>query len=83
MGIYKVPAGGVDHQQPHTEDEVCFVLEGRGCFKVGKEVAAVEAGHLLIVPEWIPHCFHDITEDLRALVFFAPAESRKSVVATT
>ena len=28
-GLYVLPAGGVDRQQPHTEDEVYCVLAGR------------------------------------------------------
>ena len=30
MGLYELPAGGVDPQQPHTEDEVYYVLSGQG-----------------------------------------------------
>jgi mannose-6-phosphate isomerase-like protein (cupin superfamily) len=81
MGIYKVPAGGVDRQEPHAEDEVYLVLEGRGRFVIGEEDSAVEAGHLLFVPARMPHRFHDISEDLVLLVFFAPAESAGEVAA--
>lgn len=29
-GLYILPAGSVDPQQPHTEDEVYYVISGRG-----------------------------------------------------
>ncbi len=75
MGIYKIPAGDTDPQQPHAEDEVYFVLEGRGRFAMGEEDTAIATGTLLFVPARVPHRFHDVTEDLVVLVFFAPAES--------
>ena len=33
-GIYSLPAGGVDGQQPHTEDEVYFVQVGEAKIKI-------------------------------------------------
>jgi gentisate 1,2-dioxygenase len=32
MGLYVLPTGAVDQQQPHTEDEVYYVVRGRGRF---------------------------------------------------
>jgi mannose-6-phosphate isomerase-like protein (cupin superfamily) len=29
MGLYVLPAGGLDPQSPHTEDEVYYILSGR------------------------------------------------------
>jgi len=29
LGIYSLPAGGVDTQQPHTEDEIYYIVSGR------------------------------------------------------
>jgi mannose-6-phosphate isomerase-like protein (cupin superfamily) len=75
MGLYALPAGAVDRQQPHAENEVYYVLQGRARFKAGDEDRAVEPGTLLFVPAHQPHRFHGITEDLTLLVFFAPAES--------
>jgi quercetin dioxygenase-like cupin family protein len=75
MGLYVLPAGGTDPQQPHAEDEVYYVVEGRGRFQAGTEDRAVEPGTLLFVPAHETHRFHAITEALTLLVFFAPAES--------
>ena len=32
VGLYVLPAGGVDSQEPHTEDEVYYVLRGTARF---------------------------------------------------
>ena len=74
MGVYHLKAGQADLQQPHTEDEVYYVLAGRAQFRAGEERRAVETGTLLFVEKGVEHRFYDITEDLTVLVFFAPAE---------
>ncbi len=74
LGLYDLPAGGVDAQQPHTEDEVYFVTAGRAIVTVADEERAVGPGSVVYVPAAVPHRFHSISEDLRLLVFFAPAE---------
>ncbi len=73
-GLYMLAAGAVDMQKPHTEDEVYYVISGRGSIQVGSESRPVEAGTLIYVKANVEHRFHKITEDLRILVFFAPAE---------
>src|SRR5262249_45046244 len=75
LGIYELPAGATDPQQPHNEDEVYYVLKGRGRIRVGEADRPVEAGDIVFVAARIEHRFHCITEDLSLLVFFAPAES--------
>lgn len=74
VGLYALAAGGTDSQQPHTEDEVYYVVAGRGMIQVGEEQRAVSAGAVVFVPARVPHHFHSIEEELRILVFFAPAE---------
>lgn len=75
MGIYHLPAGGTDGQRPHREDEVYYVVKGRGMMRVGAEDRAVGPGAVVFVPAAVEHRFHSIEEDLTLLVFFAPAES--------
>lgn len=75
MGLYVLKAGEPDLQQPHSEDEVYVVASGRGVIRVGDEDRAVRAGSIVYVAKTVPHKFHSITEDLRVLVFFAPAEN--------
>ncbi len=74
MGLYALPAGGLDPQQPHTEDEVYYVAEGKGAITVGDESQPVGPGSVIFVKAGVPHRFHSITEDLQIIVLFAPAE---------
>ena len=76
MGIYKLPAGGVDEQTPHAEDEAYYVVKGRGKIEIEGDVQAVEPGALIFVAAQAQHRFIDIAEDLELLVFFAPAHQR-------
>ena len=75
VGLYVLPADGEDRQQPHSEDEVYHVIEGRSRMTVGSEQLDVGPGSVVYVAAGVPHRFHDITAELRILVFFAPAES--------
>lgn len=74
LGLYALPAGGTDPQQPHAEDEVYYIISGQGAIRVGNEDRAVGPGSVVFVAAKVEHRFHSITEDLQILVFFAPAE---------
>ncbi|CAN5660191.1 hypothetical protein BH23CHL5_BH23CHL5_04400 [soil metagenome] len=75
MGIYVIPAEGEDPQSPHQEDEVYYVLSGKGVLTAGELEYPAEAGSVLFVAKHVPHRFHSIEEELRVLVFFAPAHT--------
>lgn len=74
-GVYVLPAGGTDAQKPHNEDEVYYVVSGRGSVRVGDEDRAAGPGDVIYVPAGVAHHFHSIAEELMLLVLFAPAES--------
>ncbi len=74
VGLYMLPAGSVDPQQPHTEDEVYYVVSGRAEVMIGEDVQSVERGSIIYVPAHVEHHFQSIVEDLTLIVFFAPAE---------
>ncbi len=74
MGVYVLPAGGTDPQGLHTEDEVYYVVSGKGKIKVGDEDRDVKTGSIVYVAKNVEHRFHSIEEELTVLVFFAPAE---------
>jgi mannose-6-phosphate isomerase-like protein (cupin superfamily) len=74
MGLYVLPAGGTDPQKPHSEDEVYYVTGGRAKIRVGDEDRPVQAGSVVYVAKTVEHRFHSIEEELRVVVFFAPAE---------
>ena len=74
VGLYLVAAGATDDQTPHGEDEVYYTVRGRGRLRVGVEDHPVEPGTLLFVPATAVHYFHDVTEELVLVVFWAPPE---------
>jgi mannose-6-phosphate isomerase-like protein (cupin superfamily) len=74
VGLYRLRAGSRDEQQPHAEDEVYYALSGRARLRVGGDDHEVAPGTVAFVGARVDHRFHDITEDLTLLVFFAPAE---------
>ena len=75
-GVYVLPAGGTDPQEPHKEDEVYFVVRGSARMRVGSEEQPVQAGSVIFVAAQVEHRFFNIREELEVLVFFAPAESQ-------
>ena len=77
-GLYVLEAGAPDPQSPHTEDELYYIVSGRGRITVGDEPRDVVAGSLVFVPARAPHRFHDVTERLVILVVFGPAEGRRA-----
>ena len=70
-GLYVLPAGGVDLQTPHAEDEIYVILSGRGRFTADGEDRAVSAHDVLFVAKEVEHRFHAIEEDLSVAVVFA------------
>jgi mannose-6-phosphate isomerase-like protein (cupin superfamily) len=81
MGLGLWPAGTVDTQQPHTEDEVYHVVAGRATITVDGEERRVGPGSIVFVGIGVEHRFHDIEEDLRVLVFWAPPRRARRGIA--
>jgi quercetin dioxygenase-like cupin family protein len=73
-GLYVLAAGATDSQSPHHQDEMYYVVRGRGRFRAADQDTEVSAGSVLFVAAEAEHHFYDITEELALLVFFAPAE---------
>ncbi|KAA9146219.1 cupin domain-containing protein [Microbacterium lushaniae] len=74
VGSYVIPAGGVDPQQPHTEDEVYIVLAGSARLTTPGGSAEAVPGAVLFVPAGEEHRFVEVTHDLHVIVVFSPAE---------
>ena len=74
-GLYVLAPGGTDPQKPHNEDELYYVVRGRARMSVGSEEREVTAGSVIFVAAHEEHRFHDVSEELVVLVFFAPAET--------
>jgi mannose-6-phosphate isomerase-like protein (cupin superfamily) len=76
VGLAVWPVGSTDRQRPHKEDEVYYVISGHGVIRVADEDRPVKPGSLVFVAAAVEHRFHDIEEDLRVLVFWAPPHIR-------
>ena len=88
LGTYCIPAGGLDDQTPHTEDEIYVVRSGRATLKAGTGPAGVSTaevgpGSVIFVPAGETHTFTDVTEDLALLVFFAPPYGSRAAGSAT
>jgi mannose-6-phosphate isomerase-like protein (cupin superfamily) len=72
LGTYSIPAGGLDDQTPHTEDEIYVVQTGRATLVTPSGSARVGPGSVVFVPAGEAHSFTEIGEDLAMIVVFAP-----------
>lgn len=75
VGLYVLPAGSTDGQTPHAEDEVYYVVSGRGTVTVAGESRVIAPGSIIFVAKDVEHRFRDIEDELSLLVFFAPQHS--------
>ena len=72
VGTYSIPAGGLDDQEPHREDEIYVVQAGAATLVTDSGTAQVQAGSVIFVPAGERHRFTDVRENLALLVIFAP-----------
>ena len=68
----------VDHQTPHTRDELYVIASGTGTFVNGDARNEFEPGEVLFVPAGVEHRFVDFTEDFSTWVFFFGPEGGSS-----
>jgi mannose-6-phosphate isomerase-like protein (cupin superfamily) len=79
-GVYALPKDGEDHQTPHHQDEIYYVIRGRARMKITRddqssEDRLVTHGTVIFVEAGTEHRFHSIEEELVVLVVFGPAET--------
>ena len=70
IGVYALVAPEPDRQQPHEDDEVYVVLEGRGTLEIEGTPVALTEGQAVFVPAGADHGFIGY-EQLSVLVIFA------------
>jgi len=70
VGVYVLVAPEPDRQQPHDDDEVYVVLEGRGVLEVEGKTFEVSQGSAVFVEAGADHRFVGY-EELSVLVMFA------------
>jgi len=65
-----------DPQTPHKEDEIYYVLRGRGTIVVNGTTHTLTEGDVIFVPRCAEHRFGDFDEEgLHLLVVFSPEYS--------
>ncbi|CAI49875.1 cupin 2 barrel domain protein [Natronomonas pharaonis DSM 2160] len=76
--IARHTAGEATPKNPHTEDELYYVVSGSGKIRVGDDVHSVESGDTVFVEQGLEHDFFDIGEDLVTLIVFADSSNPTS-----
>jgi mannose-6-phosphate isomerase-like protein (cupin superfamily) len=69
IGVYVLVAPEPDRQQPHADDEVYVVLEGRGALEVEGTKTELREGNAIFVPAGAEHRFSGY-EQMSVLVIF-------------
>ena len=61
-------------KNPHTGDEIYYVISGSGMARVGEETYPVETGDVVYVEAGLEHDFFNIEEELTVLIVLAGKE---------
>lgn len=69
-GLYLLPKGTVDRQEPHKQDEVYYIVKGKANIEVEGKKYPVKEKSIVYVQAGAAHKFTDISEDLLSLVVF-------------
>lgn len=76
--VGRYPSEEAAPKNPHTEDELYFVISGSGKIRVGDETHAVSAGDTVFVEQGTEHDFFDIEEEITVLIVFAASTNPAS-----
>jgi mannose-6-phosphate isomerase-like protein (cupin superfamily) len=69
VGIIRLHPGENDTQEPHSVDEVYYVIEGNGFIKLDGKDHQIRQGTSIFVPAKADHRFHGNKQDL--VIFYA------------
>jgi mannose-6-phosphate isomerase-like protein (cupin superfamily) len=67
VGIINLKKDQEDSQQPHTSDEIYFVISGKGTIEIDGIKNEVNPGKIIYIPKKIHHSFHAISNELIVL----------------
>ena len=70
LGILRLRKGETDTQEPHSVDEVYFVIEGNGHIEIEHKMKPVNRGDFIFVPANAHHRFVVGNKDLIVIYFF-------------
>ncbi len=71
--VGRYPSTSAAPKNPHNEDELYYVLSGRGKLRVGDETHDIEGGDLVYVEPEMEHDFFAIEEEITVLIVFGSA----------
>ncbi len=69
-GILRLRKGETDTQEPHSVDEVYFVIEGTGHIEIEDKMKPVNRGDFIFLPANVHHRFVVGNKDLMVLYCF-------------
>ena len=70
-GILRLKPGERDTQEPHSDDELYYVIKGSGWMELGRKKVRVKEGSIVFVPSGLHHKFYGNKDDLVVLYVFA------------
>jgi mannose-6-phosphate isomerase-like protein (cupin superfamily) len=70
-GIIVLHPDEPDTQEPHTDDELYYVIKGRGWMDMGKKKIEVKESAIIFIPAGMEHRFYGNDTDLVVLYVFA------------
>ena len=70
-GIILLHPNEADTQEPHSEDELYYVIKGNAWMEMGKKKIEVKEGSIIFIPAGLRHRFYGNREDLYVLYVFA------------
>lgn len=71
VGILRLRKGETDTQEPHSVDEVYFVIEGNGHIEIEDKMKPVNRADFIFVPANAHHRFIVGNKDLMVIYFFS------------
>lgn len=69
LGISTFTPGFCSDPMIHEEEEMCYVLQGKGCLHVGEETVEYRAGDAVFIPVGVPHAVHNTGHEDVVMVF--------------
>jgi mannose-6-phosphate isomerase-like protein (cupin superfamily) len=69
-GILVLKPGQKDIQQPHSSDEIYYIIEGNGFIEIDKEIYPLQKGTCIFVPSNTSHRFFGNTIRLVTIYIF-------------
>lgn len=70
MSVELYRPSGKDHQTPHKQDELYFIISGSGTFSKAGEVRTFQTGDTIFVEAGLEHRFESFSDDFETLVIF-------------